>query len=67
MLLKRKTREHSCQYHTIRDTYRTIHIVSCVKSFISYRHIVNAHESYDTVCVSYELYHIVKLYISYDT
>ena len=49
--------KHSCQY-------RTIHIVSCVKSSISYWRIVSAHESYDTVCVLYESYHIVK---SYDT
>ena len=58
---------HNCQYRTIHDTYRTIHIVSCVKSSVSYLHIVSVHESYDTICVSYKLYHIVKLYVSYDT
>ena len=47
--------KHSCQY-------RTIHIVSCVKSSVSYRHIVSAHESYDMVS-----YRIVKSYESYDT
>ena len=44
-----------------------IRIISCVKSFVSYRRIVSAYESYDTICVSYKLYRIVKLYISYDT
>ena len=48
--------DHSCQYHTIC-------IELCVKSSVSYRHIVSAHESYDTVCVSYESYCIVKLYV----
>ena len=67
MLLKRKTREHSCQYRTIRDTYCTIRIVSREKSFVSYRRIVSAYESCDTVCVSYESYRIVKSYVSYDT
>ena len=37
------------------------------KSSILYQRIINVHESYDTVCVSYKLYHIVKLYISYNT
>ena len=44
-----------------------IRIVSCVKISVSYRYIVSAHESYNTVCVSYESYHIVKSYVSYDT
>ena len=59
----KESNTHSCQYRTIRYTYHTIHIVSCVKSSVSYRRIVNAHESYDTVCVLYESYRIV----SYDT
>ena len=65
---------HNCQYRmicdtyrTIRDTYCTIHIVSCEKSSVWYRRILSAHKSYDTVCVSYESYRIVKLYVSYDT
>ena len=58
---------HNCQYHTIRDIYRTIRIISCVKSSVLYQRIVNAHESYDTVCVSYESYRIVKSYVTYDT
>ena len=45
--------DHSCQYCTI-------HIVSCVKSFVSYQHIISAHKSYNTVCVSYELHRIVR-------
>ena len=44
-----------------------IRIVLCVKSSVSYRHIVSAHESYNTVCVSYESYRITKSYVSYDT
>ena len=44
-----------------------IRIVLCVKRSVSYRCIVSAHESYDTMCVSYESYHIIKSYISYDT
>ena len=44
-----------------------VSIVSCVKSSVLYRRIVSAHESYDTVCVSYESYRIVKSYVSYDT
>ena len=44
-----------------------IRIISCVKSFVLYQRIVSAHESYDTVCVSYESYRIIKLYVSYDT
>ena len=44
-----------------------IRIVLCVKSSVSYRRIVSVHESYDTVCVSYESYRIVKLYVLYYT
>ena len=43
-----------------------IHIVSCVKSFVSYQRIISAHESYNTMCVSYESHRIVKSYVSYD-
>lgn len=51
-----KLKHNSCQYHTIRDMYRTISIVSCIKNSVSYRRIVHAHESYDIVCVLYESY-----------
>ena len=51
---------HSCQYHTIRDTYQMIPIVSCVKNFVSYQRIVSAYELYNTVCISYKSYHIVR-------
>ena len=39
----------------------------CIVRYVSYRRIVSAHESYDTVCVSYELYRNVKSYVLYDT
>ena len=39
-----------------------IHIISCGKNSISYQRIISAHELYDTMCVSYEPYRIVKLY-----
>ena len=58
---------HSCQYRTICDMYCMIRIVLCVKSFVSYRRIVSVHESYDTVCISYESYCIVKSYVLYNT
>ena len=44
-----------------------IRIISCVKSFILYWCIISVHESYDTMCVSYKSYRIVKSYVSYDT
>ena len=37
-----KRYNHSYQYYII-------HIVSCVKSFVSYQRIVSAHKSYDIV------------------
>lgn len=44
-----------------------IRIVLCVKSSVSLEHIVSAYESYETVCILYKSYRIVKLYVSYDT
>ena len=43
------------------------HIVLCVKSFILYWSIISTYELYGTVCVLYELYSIVELYVLYDT
>lgn len=34
-------------------------IILCVKSFVLLERVISAYKSYNTVCVSYELYHIV--------
>ena len=68
-----KHKELKCQIHTlvlsivVSIIRYAIRIVLCVKSSVSYWHIVSAHKSYDTVCVLYKSYRIVKSYISYDT
>ena len=36
-----------------------IRTISFVKSSVLLKRVVSAHKSYDTVCISYELYHIV--------
>lgn len=38
-----------------------------VKNSILYQRIVSTHELYDIMCVSYESYCIVQLYVLYDT
>ena len=47
----------------------TIRIVQydIVKNSILYQRIVSTHELYDIMCVSYESYCIVQLYVLYDT
>ena len=47
----------------------TIRIVQydIVKNSILYQRIVSTYELYDIMCVSYELYCIVQLYVLYDT
>ena len=51
--------DHSCQYRTIRDTYRTIRIVSFEKSVVSLIRIVGAYESDDTVICIVRIVRIV--------
>lgn len=48
------------KYKTKWPTLSVVNVVSCIKSSVLYRRIVSAHESYGTVCVSYESYHIVN-------
>ena len=44
-----------------------IRILLYVKSFVSERCVRSDHKSHDIVCISYESYQIIKLYVSYDT
>lgn len=53
----------------VRIIQYTIRIIQydIVKNSILYQRIVSTHELYDIMCVSYESYCIVQLYVLYDT
>ena len=51
--------------YAIRIVQYVSYCVQKLKSFVSYQCIVSVHESYDTVCVSYELYRKIVRIVRY--